>query len=193
MPKASMKHLEFAKENGIAIVIGTTGLQEDDHKNIKEASKIIPIVQSPNMSVGVNTLFKLTELTAKILGDNYDIEIVEAHHRLKKDAPSGTAVKLGQIVAESLGRNYPEDAVFQRLGMTGERTEKEIGMQTLRGGDIVGEHTVMFAGIGERIELIHRAHNRENFAVGAIKAAKWIKGKNPSLYTMQHVLGFTQI
>ncbi len=193
IPVATIKTIEFAEKNKIAAVIGTTGLNSDEKDKIKKATAIIPVVQSPNMSVGVNTLFKITEITAKILGDDYDVEIVEAHHRFKKDAPSGTAVKLGEIVAETLGRKYPEDAVFERKGIIGERTDKEIGMQTLRAGDIVGEHTVMFGGIGERIELTHRAHNRENFARGALKAAKWVTSQQPGYYDMQDVLGFKNI
>ena len=189
-PSATMKTIQFAEKNKIAAVIGTTGINSDEKNIIKKAASTVPIVQSPNMSVGVNTLFKLVEITAKILSNDYDVEIVEAHHRFKKDAPSGTAVRLGEIVAETLGRSYPEDAIFERKGIIGERTEKEIGMQTLRAGDIVGEHTVMFGGIGERIELTHRAHNRENFARGALKAAKWVKSQEPGYYDMQDVLGF---
>jgi 4-hydroxy-tetrahydrodipicolinate reductase len=188
-PEATLKSLEFAVENNIAIVIGTTGLQKEHKLKITDASLKIPIVQSPNMSVGVNTLFKITEIVANILRDDYDVEIVEAHHRFKKDAPSGTAVRLGEIVAKALNRKYPEDAVFERKGIIGERTDREIGMQTLRAGDIVGEHTVMFGGMGERIELTHRAHNRENFARGAVRAAKWIKGKDAGYYDMLDVLG----
>jgi 4-hydroxy-tetrahydrodipicolinate reductase len=188
-PDATMKTLNFAEIKGISMVIGTTGLQDEHKDKISNASKKIPIVQSPNMSVGVNTLFKITEIVAKILGDDYDVEILEAHHRFKKDAPSGTAVKLGEIVAKALNRKYPDDAIFERKGITGERTQKEIGMQTLRAGDIVGDHTVMFGGIGERIELTHRAHNRENFARGALRAAKWVFNKKPGYYDMLDVLG----
>ncbi len=192
-PEATMKTLDFAVENRMGVVIGTTGLQEEHKLKISEASKKIPVVQSPNMSVGVNTLFKITELVSGILGDDYDVEIVETHHRFKKDAPSGTAVKLGEIVAEALNRKYPDDAVFERKGIIGERTSKEIGMQTLRAGDIVGEHTVMFGGIGERIELTHRAHNRENFARGAVRAAKWLYNKKPAYYDMLDVLNLKSI
>ncbi len=190
MPDATMKNLKFAVENKINMVIGTTGLSDENLNSIKEASEKIAIVQSPNMSVGVNVLFKISEIVAKVLGDDYDVEIVEAHHRFKKDAPSGTAVKLGQIVAEALGRDYKKVAKFERCGIIGERTKEEIGMQTLRAGDIVGDHTVLFGGIGERIELTHRAHNRENFARGAIRAAKWLKDKNKGLYNMLDVLNF---
>ena len=147
------------------------------------------MIFAPNMSVGVNVLFKIVAEVAAIMGEDFDVEILEAHHRLKKDAPSGTAVRLGEIVAETLGRNYPQDAVFARQGFTGERTQREIGMQTLRAGDIVGEHTVMFGGMGERLELIHRAHSRDNFAAGAVRAALWLEGRTPGLYDMQDVLG----
>ena len=188
MPEATMKNLEFAVKNGINMVIGTTGLSDDNLDTIKKASEKVAIVQSPNMSVGVNVLFKISELVAKILGDDYDVEIVEAHHRFKKDAPSGTAVKLGEIVAKALGRDYKKVAKFERCGIIGERTKDEIGMQTLRAGDIVGDHTVLFGGIGERLELTHRAHNRENFARGAIRAAKWLKDKKKGLFNMFHVL-----
>jgi len=188
MPEATIKNLEFAIENKINMVIGTTGLSDKDLIKIKSASEKIAIVQSPNMSVGVNVLFKITEIVTKVLGDDYDVEIVEAHHRFKKDAPSGTAVKLGQIVAEALGRDYRKVAKFERHGFIGERTKEEIGMQTLRAGDIVGDHTVLFGGIGERIELTHRAHSRENFARGAIRAVKWLKDKDKGLFSMLDVL-----
>ncbi len=189
MPEATIKNLDFAVKNKINMVIGTTGLTDNDLSKIKEASKNIAIVQSPNMSVGVNVLFKISELVAKILGDEYDVEIVEAHHRFKKDAPSGTAVKLGKIIANALNRDYNKVAKFERHGIIGERTKEEIGMQTLRAGDIVGDHTVLFGGIGERLELTHRAHTRENFARGAIRAAKWLKGKEKGFFTMFDVLG----
>jgi 4-hydroxy-tetrahydrodipicolinate reductase len=141
------------------------------------------------MSVGVNVMFKVIASVANILGEEYDVEIVEAHHRLKKDAPSGTAMRMAQIVADSLGRDLEETGVYARKGLIGERTRKEIGIQTVRAGDIVGEHTVMFGGIGERLEIIHRAHSRDNFARGAIRAAKWIVNQENGLYDMQDVLG----
>ncbi len=190
MPEATIKNLEFAVKNGINMVIGTTGLSDDNLDTIKKASEEIAIVQSPNMSVGVNVLFKISELVAKILGDDYDVEIVEAHHRLKKDAPSGTAMRMGEVVAGAIGRDIEKDGVFCRHGIVGERTDKEIGMQTLRAGDIVGEHTVMFCTEGERIEITHRAHTRDMFAKGAIEAARWITGKNKGFYNMFDVLGF---
>ena len=141
------------------------------------------------MSIGVNLCFKILDEIAKTIGEDYDMEIVEAHHRMKKDAPSGTAVKMAQVIAQAVNRNLDEVGVYARKGMIGERTKKEIGIQTLRGGDIVGEHTVMFAGKGERIELTHRAHSRDTFAAGAVRAAKWVVGKKPGLYDMQDVLG----
>ena len=189
-PQATLANLEWAQAESVAMVIGTTGMSEAERAQITLAAKKIPVVFAPNMSVGVNVLFKIAAEVAAIMGEDFDVEILEAHHRLKKDAPSGTAVHLGEIVAEALGRNYPQDAVFVRQGFTGERTQREIGMQTLRAGDIVGEHTVMFGGMGERLELIHRAHSRDNFAAGAVRAALWLEGRAPGLYDMQDVLGF---
>ncbi len=189
-PQATLANLEWAQTESVAMVIGTTGMSESEREQISLAAKKIPVVFAPNMSVGVNVLFKIAAEVAAILGEDFDVEILEAHHRLKKDAPSGTAVRLGEIVAETLGRDYPQDAVFARQGFTGERTQREIGMQTLRAGDIVGEHTVMFGGMGERLELIHRAHSRDNFAAGAVRAALWLEGRAPGLYDMQDVLGF---
>ena len=188
-PQATLANLEWAQSQSVAMVIGTTGINESEREKIKSAAQKIPLVFAPNMSVGVNVLFKIAAEVAAIFGDDFDVEILEAHHRLKKDAPSGTAVRLGEIVAEALGRDYPKDAVFARQGFTGERTRREIGMQTLRAGDIVGEHTVMFGGMGERIELIHRAHSRDNFAAGAVRAALWLEAQPPGLYDMQDVLG----
>ncbi len=188
-PQATLANLEWAVAEQVAMVIGTTGMSLEERGLLAEAARKIPIVFAPNMSVGVNVLFKVVAEVAAILGDDFDVEILEAHHRLKKDAPSGTAVRLGEIVAETLGRDYEKDAVFTRQGFTGERTQREIGMQTLRAGDIVGEHTVMFGGMGERLEVIHRAHSRDNFASGAVRAALWLAGRNPGLYDMQDVLG----
>jgi 4-hydroxy-tetrahydrodipicolinate reductase len=174
------------------MVIGTTGMSAAEREQVTLAARKIPIVFAPNMSVGVNVLFKIAAEVATILGEDFDVEILEAHHHLKKDAPSGTAVHLGEIVAEALGRDYPEDAVFTRQGFTGARTRREIGMQTLRAGDIVGEHTVLFGGMGERLELIHRAHSRDNFAAGAVRAALWLADRAPGLYDMQDVLGLKE-
>ncbi|OGN63081.1 MAG: 4-hydroxy-tetrahydrodipicolinate reductase, partial [Chlamydiae bacterium RIFCSPHIGHO2_12_FULL_49_11] len=171
------------------IVIGTTGLSADQETVILSTARKIPIVLSPNMSVGVNTLFKLAADAAKILGAGYDLEILEAHHRQKKDAPSGTAVKIAEILAAATSRRYPQDVNFHRQGMTGERDPREIGMQVIRGGDIVGEHTVFYCGAGERLEIRHVATSRSTFADGALRAAKWIVGQKPGLYTMGDVLG----
>ncbi|MBN2704921.1 MAG: 4-hydroxy-tetrahydrodipicolinate reductase [Deltaproteobacteria bacterium] len=188
-PAATLANLEWAAERGVAMVIGTTGMGDAARPALERAAVAVPIVFAPNMSVGVNVLFKVVAEVARILGDDFDVEVLEAHHRLKKDAPSGTAVRLGEIVAAALGRSYAEDAVFTRQGFTGERGRREIGMQTLRAGDIVGEHTVMFGGMGERLEIIHRAHSRDNFAAGAVRAALWLAGRVPGLYDMQDVLG----
>ncbi|EKD41203.1 MAG: dihydrodipicolinate reductase [uncultured bacterium] len=188
-PRATLNHLKIASLTKTPIVIGTTGFEKKGIEQIKQASKKVPIVMAPNMSLGVNTLFVLTQLTAQILGDDYDIEVFEAHHKLKKDAPSGTAVKLAQILAETTARSYPKDFCFERNGLIGERTRKEIGMQVLRGGDIVGEHTIYFCGMGERIELTHRATSRDTFALGALKAAAWLARQKPGLYDMKDVLG----
>ncbi|NOQ45130.1 MAG: 4-hydroxy-tetrahydrodipicolinate reductase [Desulfobulbaceae bacterium] len=191
--KATMGFVEIAAKHGRAMVIGTTGLTAENLAAIKSlAEGAFPCVQAPNMAVGVNVLFKLVEKTAAILGDAYDVEIVEAHHRMKKDAPSGTALKLGEMAAGALKRDLAEVGVFERNGMIGERTDKEIGIQTIRAGDIVGEHTVYFAGAGERIEITHRAHSRDNFAGGAAKAAAWVAGKPNGMYTMFDVLGLTE-
>lgn len=188
--QATMEFVRIAAEHGRAMVIGTTGLTAENLTSLKaSATENFPCVQAPNMAVGVNVLFKLVEKTASILGDAYDVEIVEAHHRMKKDAPSGTALKLGEMAAGALNRNLSEVGVLERNGIIGERTDQEIGIQTVRGGDIVGEHTVYFAGAGERIEITHRAHNRDNFARGASLAAGWVADKPNGLYTMFDVLG----
>ena len=188
--KATMEFAKIAAKHNRAMVIGTTGLSSEDLATLKElAEGSFPCVQAPNMAVGVNVLFKLVEKTAGILGDAYDVEIVEAHHRMKKDAPSGTALKLGEMAAAGLGRDLAEVGVYERNGIIGERTDTEIGIQTIRAGDIVGEHTVYFAGAGERIEITHRAHSRDNFAGGAAMAAVWVAGKANGMYTMFDVLG----
>jgi 4-hydroxy-tetrahydrodipicolinate reductase len=188
-PEATLEHLEIVKNNKKSIVIGTTGFNNEQIATIQKIAKEIPIVLSPNMSVGVNLLFKILKDIARVLGDDYDIEIIEAHHRMKKDAPSGTAIKMAKVIAESLGRNFDEIAVYARKGIIGERTKKEIGIQTVRAGDIVGEHTVLFGGLGERIEITHKASSRDTFARGALKAAIWLHGKTPGLYDMGDVLG----
>jgi 4-hydroxy-tetrahydrodipicolinate reductase len=172
------------------MVVGTTGLEKGDRELAQKASATIPIIVSSNMSLGVNLLFSLTELVAKRLGGAFDIEIIEAHHRFKKDSPSGTARTLGEVAARALGRTYDEAVVNGRSGMaSGTRPPLEIGMHAVRGGDIVGDHTVLFAGIGERVELRHTAHSRSVFARGAVATAKWLAGKGPGFYTMKEVLG----
>lgn len=188
-PEAAIHNIQINQQFNKPAVIGTTGLSGDQIKTIEEAAKNIPIVFSPNMSIGVNLLFKLTELTASILNKGFDVEIIEAHHRLKKDAPSGTANKLLDILINTLKRDKNKDAVYGRQGITGERKDNEIGVMALRGGDIVGEHTVMFAGTGERIELTHKATSRQTFAKGALKAAEWLITQKPGLYSMFDVLG----
>ncbi len=190
-PDATMNTLETAVENRISMVIGTTGFSHHQREHIKELSQKIRIVMAPNMSIGVNLLLKLVSDAARALGDDYDVEIVEAHHRHKKDAPSGTAIRIAEVVAASLGRDFEKTAVYERKGIIGERRPEEIGIQTVRAGDIVGDHTVMFGGIGERIEIVHKASSRATFAMGAVKAAVWLSDKPNGLYDMQDVLGFT--
>lgn len=186
---SSLEHLRLASANKKAMVIGTTGFSADELKEMGALTKTIPVVFAPNMSVGVNLLLKILKDVAMVLGDDYDIEIIESHHRLKKDAPSGTAIKMAQVIAGAVNRNLDEVAVYARKGMTGERKRKEIGIQTIRAGDIVGEHTVLFGGLGERIEITHRASSRDTFARGALKAAIWVHDKPAGLYDMQDVLG----
>jgi 4-hydroxy-tetrahydrodipicolinate reductase len=188
-PEVSLENLKEAAPAGKAVVIGTTGFVAAQIDEIKNLSQKTRVVLAPNMSVGVNLMFKVVADIAQILSSGYDVEIVEAHHRLKKDAPSGTAMKLAQVIAGAMQRNLDEVAVYERKGMIGQRTDAEIGIQTVRAGDIVGEHTVMFGGIGERLEIIHRAHNRDNFARGAVRAAQWIVAQPQGLYDMQDVLG----
>lgn len=190
VPKATLDNIRMAAEHNTPMVIGTTGITGEMLKEVTELAQTIQCVMAPNMSVGVNVLFKIAGETAQLLGPDYDVEILEAHHRFKKDAPSGTANRLAQIVAESTHRNLNQVAVFERKGMIGERKEDEIGIQSLRAGDITGEHTVIFGGIGERLELIHRAHNRDNFARGAVRAAAWVVSQPRGLYDMRDVLGF---
>ncbi|MBX7147767.1 4-hydroxy-tetrahydrodipicolinate reductase [bacterium] len=188
-PKATLAHLEQIQKHGAKIVIGTTGFEPAEKKKIIDASKKTAIVMASNMSVGVNTLFSLVSMAAKILNQGYDIEVIEAHHKLKKDAPSGTAVSLAEVLAEATKRIYPDNFNFHREGMIGERKQSEIGMQVIRGGDIVGEHTVMFCGMGERLELKHIATSRSTFADGALRAAAWLSSKQSGLYDMRDVLG----
>ncbi|MDG9669989.1 4-hydroxy-tetrahydrodipicolinate reductase [Hahella sp. CR1] len=188
-PETTLELLALCRKEGKAIVIGTTGFSESQKTLLSEAAKDCPVVFAPNMSVGVNLLLNILALTAKTLGDDYDVEVIEAHHRFKKDAPSGTALRLGEVVAEALGRDLNECAVYGREGITGERDKKTIGFETIRAGDIVGDHTVMFATMGERIEITHKASSRMTFAKGAVKAALWLHGVAPGLYDMQDVLG----
>ncbi len=187
--EASVAHLHQAVAVKKPMVIGTTGFTNDELETISTLAREIPCVQAPNMSMGVNLMFKVVEDMARALGDGFDVEIMEAHHHHKKDAPSGTAVKLAQNLAAALGRDLEQVGVYERHGIIGARRSEEIGIQTIRGGDIVGEHTVLFAGVGERLELTHRAHSRDNFARGAVKAALWVVNQGPGLYDMQHVLG----
>ena len=187
-PEATFGYLEACVKAGVPLVIGTTGFDEAGKSRIAAASKQIPVVFAPNMSVGVNLLMKLAELAAQVLEDGYDIEIIEAHHRHKVDAPSGTALGLGQAVASATNRDLAACAVYGREGVTGERESKTIGFATVRGGDIVGDHTLLFAGIGERVELTHKASSRATFALGALRAAKWLQGRAPGLYDMRDVL-----
>jgi 4-hydroxy-tetrahydrodipicolinate reductase len=187
--ETSLNNLRIAAERNRAIVIGSTGFTVEEIKEVEKLAANTRCVLAPNMSVGVNVMLKILEYFAGVLGEEYDVEIVEAHHNLKKDSPSGTAMKMAQVIADRLDRNLDDVGVYTRKGLIGERTKKEIGIQTVRAGDIVGEHTVIFGGIGERLELIHRAHNRDNFAKGAIRAAQWITNQKNGLYDMQDVLG----
>jgi 4-hydroxy-tetrahydrodipicolinate reductase len=187
-PEASTEHAHVCAERGVALVVGSTGFSPAARAEVTRAATRIPVVMAPNMSVGVNLVVKIAAELAKVLGDAYDVEILETHHRLKKDAPSGTALRLAEEIAHVTGRT-PSDFLFARHGAVGERREKEIGLQALRGGDVVGEHTVFFFGEGERVELTHRATSREQFGRGAIRAARWVVGRVPGLYDMQDVLG----
>jgi 4-hydroxy-tetrahydrodipicolinate reductase len=188
-PEGTLAHVEGCARLGKAMVIGTTGFGEAQKARIAEAAKRVALVMAPNMSVGVNVTFKLAETAARILGDGYDVEIVEAHHRHKVDAPSGTALKLGEVVARALGRNLSDCAVYARQGDTGERDPKAIGFHSIRGGDIVGEHTVIFAGTGERVEVTVRSSSRMTYALGALRAAKFLRGRTSGLFDMFDVLG----
>jgi 4-hydroxy-tetrahydrodipicolinate reductase len=188
-PEATLAHLEAAVAVGKAIVIGTTGIDAAGKAKIAEAAETIPVVFAPNMAVGVNAVFRLLDVAARILASGYDIEVIEAHHRHKVDAPSGTALRMGEVVAQALGRDLSECAVYGREGYTGERPEQQIGFATVRGGDIVGDHTVMFAGLGERIEITHKASSRMPYALGSLRAARYLDGRSPGLYDMQDVLG----
>lgn len=189
IPVATLEKIEVCAAAGKAVVIGTTGFDSAGLERINAAAARIPVLMSPNMSVGVNLVFRLLEIAAKALGDSADIEVIEAHHRNKIDAPSGTALRMGEILARSTGRNLPDVAVYGRQGVTGVRDRKTIGFETIRAGDIVGDHTVMFATAGERIEITHRAHTRLNFAEGALRAARYLFAARPGMHVMKDVLG----
>jgi 4-hydroxy-tetrahydrodipicolinate reductase len=189
VPEASLAHLRLVAQAGARAVIGTTGFTAAQRAEIGELAKRAAIVLSPNMSVATNVAFKLLATMAKALGDEYDIEITEIHHRFKKDAPSGTALRMAEVVAEALGRDLDQVAVYGRQGLPGERTRPEIGILSLRSGDVVGEHTVSFGTLGERLELVHRAHNRDTYARGALRAARFVAARAPGLYSMADVLG----
>ncbi len=188
-PAVTLENIKACRAAGRKMVIGTTGFTDEQKQVIQEASQDIAIVFAPNMSVGVNLTFKLLDIAARVLGDEVDIEVIEAHHRHKVDAPSGTALRMGEVVADALGRDLSECAVYGREGQTGERERKTIGFETIRAGDIVGEHTVMFADIGERVEITHKASSRMTFANGAVRAAKWLDKHDKGLFDMQDVLG----
>lgn len=188
VPAATLEAVSICRGAGKSLVIGTTGFDAEGLQRIRAAARDIPILMAPNMSLGVNLLFRLIEQAARALGDEFDAEIIEAHHRHKIDAPSGTALRMGQILAEALGRDLTETAVYARQGETGARRPDAIGFATLRAGDIVGEHTALFAGIGERLEITHRASSRANFAQGALRAAKFLQGRPAGLHDMQDVL-----
>ncbi len=188
-PEGTLKHLNYCAQHGIKMIIGTTGFDDAGKAAIEAAAKKTAIVFAPNMSVGVNVTMKLLELAAKSFSHGYDIEIIEAHHRHKVDAPSGTALKMGEVIADALGRDLKEVGVFAREGVTGERDPSSIGFATIRGGDIVGDHTVLFAGIGERIEITHQSSSRVTYAHGSLRAARFLQQKDTGLYDMQDVLG----
>lgn len=187
-PECTLEHLAFCRTQGINMVIGTTGFTEEEKNQLHIASEDIAIVFAPNMSVGVNVTLKLLELAASQLHEDYDIEVVEMHHRHKIDSPSGTALKMGEVLAQTLGRDLASCAVYGREGITGERDAQTIGFSTMRGGDVVGDHTVVFAGIGERVEISHKASSREAFSQGALRAAKFLADKKSGLYDMADVL-----
>ena len=188
-PAASVQHAAVCADRGIALVVGTTGFTEEQKSALRAASRRIPLLLAPNMSAGVNVLFRLVADAARALGSSYDVEVLEMHHRMKRDAPSGTALRLAEVAADALGLHAKDPFVVQRQGETGARKAGTIGIQALRGGDVVGDHTVHFLADGERLELTHRATSRDNFARGAVRAARWLAGKKPGFYDMQDVLG----
>lgn len=188
-PSVTLKNLEVCRQAGKAMIIGTTGFTAEEKQLLNDAGKQIPIVFAANFSVGVNLCLKLLDTAARVLGDEVDIEIIEAHHRHKVDAPSGTALRMGEVVAGALGRDLQKVAVYGREGQTGARARETIGFATVRAGDVVGDHTVLFAADGERVEITHKASSRMTFAKGAVRAALWLQGRQPGLYDMQDVLG----
>lgn len=188
-PEGTLQHLEICRRLGVHAVVGTTGFSAEQKKQIEAVARDIPVVFAPNMAVGVNAVFKLLDVAARILDEGYDVEVIEAHHRLKVDAPSGTALRMGEVVAAALGRSLEECAVYGREGHTGERPATQIGFATVRGGDIVGDHTVLFAGIGERIEITHKSASRMPYALGSLRAARFLQDKKSGLFDMQDVLG----
>lgn len=188
-PEGTMAHLAVAQKTGSKMIIGTTGLNTEQIDGLKKASANLAIVFAPNMSVGVNATFKLLEIAAKMLNEGYDIEIIEAHHRHKVDAPSGTALRMGEVIADALGEKLDDVAVYAREGHTGERKAGSIGFATIRGGDIVGDHTVLFAGEGERIEISHKSSSRQSYAQGSLRAARYLQNQSSGLHDMQDVLG----
>lgn len=188
-PEGTLHHLALARELGKAAVIGTTGFDAAGKAAVAAAAADIPVVFAPNMAVGVNAVFRLLEVAARILDQGYDVEVIEAHHRFKVDAPSGTALRMGEVVAEALGRDLEACAIYGREGVTGERAAETIGFSTIRGGDVVGDHTVLFAGIGERIEITHKSGSRMPYALGSLRAARFLAGRRSGLFDMQDVLG----
>jgi 4-hydroxy-tetrahydrodipicolinate reductase len=188
-PEGTMAHVKACREKGVKMVIGTTGFSDEQKREIQAASQDIAIVMAPNMSVGVNVTLKLLEMAAAALANDYDIEIIEAHHRHKVDAPSGTALKMGEVIAQALGRDLKQCAVFDRQGHTGARPDKAIGFSTIRGGDIVGDHTVLFAGTGERIEITHRSSSRSTYAEGSLRAVRFLAQQQHGMFDMFDVLG----
>lgn len=188
-PEATLVHLENCQSQGVSLVIGTTGFNAAEKQAIENAAQKISVVFAPNMAVGVNAVFKLLSVAAKILNTGYDVEVIEAHHRHKVDAPSGTALRMGEVVAHALGKDLSECAIYGRQGHTGERPATQIGFSTIRGGDIVGDHTVLFAGEGERIEITHKSASRMSYALGALRAGRFLADKSHGLFDMQDVLG----
>ncbi|WP_290634963.1 4-hydroxy-tetrahydrodipicolinate reductase [Aquisalimonas sp.] len=193
LPDATVANVQACAAAGVAMVIGTTGLDDDQKRQLRDGAAHIPVVHAANYSVGVTLTLSLLATAARALGDEYDVEVVEAHHRHKIDAPSGTALRMGEVVADALGRDLRDCAVYGREGQTGQRDSKTIGFETIRGGDVVGDHTVMFLGLGERMEISHRASSRMTFARGAVRSATWVRSQPPGVYDMEDVLGLRTV